>query len=546
MPGHGSRVAFSRMNFTCAAVKFTPVRQKVSKSQGSLRSSLLVALAAILFSSVSPALLQGTHASTLHWQPAAASPPVGHSEKRGVVMSQHDDDLAQKIEAAERINQDGNSVFKTNLYDAAAAKYLEASIILLEDAEQGREEVVPHICKILANRAAALLRVGCEREAYDACCTALRLDPKHEKARLRRAMASEGLGYHQDAVDDCDFLLALVGRESALGQQSLVLKRRVAKLAATKEGFVPFYQPGHLCSDEMTLRTYFSTPPPSAVPIGTFFTVSIYTANEFGLFDRQNLSESVHGVEVGFKSLGAGVELEARHKKDLVLDRRGRATFQLRFVVSGVGEAAQMASVSVGLLGGCIRGGTGVLDVASLHVKLLRSDGKVEGFERAVGGAWCARPLLLEGIDQPLLIAEVLISPLHPRLPHAYLPPPCNGPAPPSHGSMQPLFDRHGFSHDCRTMSCLSARQVPRSLDSPDYNPENSAQTTEFPARCGTGGSFLQRPWRETASGSEASLWWRWAAALGLWEPALAHAAHHESFSRTWRSMSRCCRGRLS
>jgi hypothetical protein len=363
---------------------------------------LLVALALILSSKkASP--------TSSPWTQSAASPAGGHFEKPGNAMSQPSN-LAQRIEAAERINLDGNSIFKANLYDAAAAKYLEASMILLEDAEQGREEVVPHICKILANRAAALLRVGCEREAYDACCTALRLDPKHEKARLRRAMASEGLGYHQDAVDDCDSLLALVGRESVLGQQGLVLRRRVAKLAATKEGFVPFYQPGHLCSDEMTLRTYFSAPPPSAVPIGTFFTVSIYTANEFGLFDRQNLSESVHGVEVGFKALGAGVKLETRRREDLVLDRRGRATFQLRFITSGGGEAAEMASVSVGVVGGCIRGGTGVLDVASLHVKLLGSDGNVEGFERGVGGAWCARPLLLEGIDQPLLIAEVSIN----------------------------------------------------------------------------------------------------------------------------------------
>lgn len=389
------------MKIICAAVKFTPVRHWAFRRAGSLRFPLLVVLALNLLSPASPTLSPSTQ--------SAASPARGHFNKPGNAMSQPSN-LAQRIEAAERINLDGNSIFKANLYDAAAAKYLEASMILLEDAEQGREEVVPHICKILANRAAALLRVGCEREAYDACCTALRLDPKHEKARLRRAMASEGLGYHQDAVDDCDSLLASVGRESVLGQQSLVLRRRVAKLAATKEGFVPFYQPGHLCSDEMTLRTYFSAPPPSAVPIGTFFTVSIYTANEFGLFDRQNLSESVHGVEVGFKALGAGVELETRRREDLVLDRRGRATFQLRFVVSGEGEAAEMASVSVGVVGGCIRGGTGVLDVASLHVKLVGSDGKVEGFERGVGGAWCARPLLLEGIDQPLLIAEVSIN----------------------------------------------------------------------------------------------------------------------------------------
>lgn len=318
-------------------------------------------------------------------------------------------DVVSCIATAESVNKEANAAFLTNLYDSAAAKYLEASNMLLEYAEQGRAEVVPHFCKILSNRAAALLRVGCDREAYDACCLALKMSPGHEKARLRRAMASEGLGYHLDALEDCDALLAATGRDSVLGKQCLEVRRRVSKLASTKDSFVQPYQPGHLCNDEMTLRTYFSKPPPSAVPIGDFFTVSIYTANEFGLFDRNALQDLVHGKEVGFKALGSGVEIETRRREDLVLDRRGRASFQLKFVATGGDAVGTVASVSVGVIGGSLGGGIGVLDVASLHVKLLDGRGKASEFERGIGGAWCARPLLLEGIEEPLLIAEVII-----------------------------------------------------------------------------------------------------------------------------------------
>jgi hypothetical protein len=103
--------------------------------------------------------------------------------------------------------------------------------------------------------------------------------------------------------------------------------RRVARLSSRQQASSEQQQqtaagrPSHLFGPTSTLRLYFFTPPPAAVPAGCFFPVSIYLANEFGLFDRNYLGEGVQGLELECSLLHAtesAGHLEARRPEELV------------------------------------------------------------------------------------------------------------------------------------------------------------------------------------------------------------------------------------
>jgi tetratricopeptide (TPR) repeat protein len=104
---------------------------------------------------------------------------------------------------------------------------MQAATLVYEHAERGEQDATAPLCKFLSNKAAALLRTGCEREALESCKQVLIFDPLHGKALLRKAMANEALGRMEEALADCDKLLEREGRDSPLGMQCLEVRRCV-------------------------------------------------------------------------------------------------------------------------------------------------------------------------------------------------------------------------------------------------------------------------------------------------------------------------------
>ncbi|KAJ1473948.1 hypothetical protein T484DRAFT_1834212, partial [Baffinella frigidus] len=212
------------------------------------------------------------------------------------------------IVTAEAANKAGNDLFGRQLFDEAIASYSAAEKGLRRFTQTGDHppaEVV--LCKVLCNRAAASLGAGYHREALSDCDAALCLDPALGKAVLRRGMARESLGQHEDAHADAVNAMELFGFGTPMGDKALGLRRRLDKLIAQRERaprrldkllaqrerapviHSPFClnveaQPTHLFNRDQTLRLNFHTPPPAAIALRAYFQVKVFIANEFGLF----------------------------------------------------------------------------------------------------------------------------------------------------------------------------------------------------------------------------------------------------------------------
>jgi len=176
------------------------------------------------------------------------------------------------IASAEADNKAANEMFGRKLYDEAIASYSSAEKGLRRFTQTGDNpaaEVV--LCKVLCNRAAASLGAGYHREALSDCNAALSLDPALGKAVLRRGMARESLGQHEEAHEDAVRALGLFGFGSPMGDAALALRRRLDKLLAQRARAAVEPQPSHLFNRDQTLRLNFHTPPPAAVALRAYF-----------------------------------------------------------------------------------------------------------------------------------------------------------------------------------------------------------------------------------------------------------------------------------
>jgi tetratricopeptide (TPR) repeat protein len=152
--------------------------------------------------------------------------------------------------------------------------------------------------RYLCNRAAAYLGAGYHIEALKDCDLALSLDPLLDKALLRRALAREALGKHKAAIVDVQQLLGRTQFGSALHTRALDLKRRLDRLLWQEAHTQETNQAAHLFTSEQTLRLNFRTPPPGAVAVGDYFEVSVFVANEFGLFGSKQFEAQQKPVQL--------------------------------------------------------------------------------------------------------------------------------------------------------------------------------------------------------------------------------------------------------
>ena len=355
-------------------------------------------------------------------------------------------------DTAEKENEVGNGAFQSSNYDHALTCYTKAINVIsphLNNFDQWGQRLIPEnvvkemeaqYCRCLSNRAAAYLKIGSTLEALQDCNQVIAIDPQHEKALLRRALAQEALGRFDDALENAVRLLEKLEWGSPIHARVLQVKQRVERFTSARQrrNDSPEPTPLHLCNSAQTLRLNFNTPAPAAVGLGSYFPVHVFVANEFGLFNRADLDQdpalgpsvplSVTLTSTFGGNFGAPVALEARHPHELCLDRHGRASFQIRFVWRTLpqvplpaphpqdalpqpdtlkeNEEEEVASIQVALEDGHLLGGRAVLPIVSLPIRIRRAGAATDSFNPGLGGFFSCRSLRLPGLPGPVLIGE--------------------------------------------------------------------------------------------------------------------------------------------
>ena len=206
---------------------------------------------------------------------------------------------------------------------------------------------------------------------------------------------------YREALADVQQLQNRTEWGSAVNTRALDIKRRLERLLWQESQTVETNAAEHLFTADQTLRLNFRTPPPGAVAAGDYFEVSVFVANEFGLFGSRKFEAQHDAVKLAVTAighdLGPGLRVEIRGTQDIALDSHGRASFYMRFLVdpeitgaeggasarggddadvvdgkilAGVLTAAT-ASLCVALCEGHTVTGRGVISVASLPIRLL-------------------------------------------------------------------------------------------------------------------------------------------------------------------------------
>jgi len=104
---------------------------------------------------------------------------------------------------AERLKIAGNELFKTGKISEAVSKYTEA----LNLCEGNDEKVNAVRADIYANRAACYVQLYEPTKVRGDCDAALKINPNHVKALLRRGQSLEALEKYKQALEDFDKVL---------------------------------------------------------------------------------------------------------------------------------------------------------------------------------------------------------------------------------------------------------------------------------------------------------------------------------------------------
>jgi len=104
----------------------------------------------------------------------------------------------------ERLKAEGNEFFKASRFDEAIGKYTQAL-----DSMSVAEESSPLALACLNNRAACNQQMSNFQAVVGDSTRALEIDPKNQKALIRRALAFEGLERYRSALADVRAVLAI-------------------------------------------------------------------------------------------------------------------------------------------------------------------------------------------------------------------------------------------------------------------------------------------------------------------------------------------------
>jgi len=140
----------------------------------------------------------------------------------------------EKIEAAVKRKNQGNTCFKDGDHQNAARRYLQA-IVLADDLlggtspleEEEKNEVSQ--CKVAShlNLAAVCLKASDWKRVIDNCQKALDIDPQNVKARFRRAEALKATKDYDQALLDLNAALKIDPNNAEVTKASNLIKKLI-------------------------------------------------------------------------------------------------------------------------------------------------------------------------------------------------------------------------------------------------------------------------------------------------------------------------------
>lgn len=299
--------------------------------------------------------------------------------------------------------------------DAYKAGDLQQAVKYYSDAISSPEAAEPaELAKYLSNRC----HVYNQLKKYDLAVAdasfALKLQPKHAKALVRRGLAHANLENHAAALNDMQLALSLCDpplpaslRNVAIRTLGEVKAAIAAEAAAEPEQ--PFSQ---ALAEGQTYRLHFRAPPPSQVPLGAWFRLGVNVANEFGLFRRADFP-SATAIPLVVKTEPAVLTVETRPVEDsevsiLGMPTSARVFFECRLLPNedGSSEAALEGSAWRLCLQVALEPHHGILDVLTPTLMVPREGGVLQEALEDPLGIVAGRALPIRGLSSPVLVAE--------------------------------------------------------------------------------------------------------------------------------------------
>eukprot|EP00796_Vickermania_ingenoplastis_P004904 gene4904-3516_t len=133
------------------------------------------------------------------------------------IRERNDKAKASSCKTAEEAKLIGNSLFTEGKYDRAAEFYTKAIELQKSDVKDK--------ANYYANRAACYQQTHLYQQMVDDCNAAIKIDPAHVKAYMRRAIAYEGMEKWQLALDDYQKAKQLAPSLATLSQGVLRCQR---------------------------------------------------------------------------------------------------------------------------------------------------------------------------------------------------------------------------------------------------------------------------------------------------------------------------------
>ncbi|KDO30248.1 hypothetical protein SPRG_19800 [Saprolegnia parasitica CBS 223.65] len=310
------------------------------------------------------------------------------------------------MDAIEARNAAGNDKYKAGDYVGARTEY-SAAIDLLEEVDNAALH-----SRVLANRAQTYLQErDCAMALRDAA-EAIALDRTNLKAHLRKIVALENLENFEAALEHVYVLLPLASSSpdhATYMPSALAAKNRLRKACSTDRAAAKAqaYDVGKLVHAKQSLRLNFAIAFPRSLPLQHWFDVTVFLANEFGLFQRGLVITPLPLVcELHTPVPGVAIEVDP---SPAVLGLNGKAHFRLRFTAADVGgKSLPLVALRVSLTKG--HGLNDVLPVVTLPVQLLPpTSTKWAPTEPSTPdplGIQCCRSVYVDEIDSYITLAE--------------------------------------------------------------------------------------------------------------------------------------------
>ncbi|KAG9410374.1 hypothetical protein AC1031_018407 [Aphanomyces cochlioides] len=304
------------------------------------------------------------------------------------------------MELSEERNAAANTLYKEGRYVDARQEYTAAYNSL-----KGIDGLEVNLLRsrILANRAQTYLQERDYGLALRDAQEAVECDPSNFKARMRQIVACENLEKFEAALKHVRALLKLPIEGStlifALTTQTRIKRNCKTDAAAAK---AQKYDVGKLVHDQQSLRLNFGSAVPSKLPVGNWFDLVIFAANEFGLFQRGLISSPVP-LSCVFHTPAPGLALEM-DPMQLELGLNGKVTVRLRINASSHVNFDELPVISIRA---SVDKGfqlDDVLPVVTLPIQLTKEtfdDMTVDPL-----GLQCCRCVYVDPVDKYITLAE--------------------------------------------------------------------------------------------------------------------------------------------